>query len=130
MKHNNAKNEMMEDLDHVMGLLISLRTVETSPLSSNHWVNPYIDHLSNIKYQAMDNQDQCEACDGSGADYPLHAESIHDAEPCPQCKGFGFSSNETAAVILREIAKNLENKGSTRLKNLINELLAKPLYQV
>jgi hypothetical protein len=128
MKHNNSKNEMIEDLDRLMGLLISVRTVETSPLNTNHWVNSYIDRLSIIKFKAIDDKDLCPECDGSGAVYPAYAEVLSDAEPCPCCRAYGFNSNRDFAALMIDLKEDSKNNSS--INKFIQSIMDKPLYSL
>lgn len=51
-----SKESLTDDLNKILGLMISLRTVETSALDTRHWVNDFIDKISNLRNSLVDGQ--------------------------------------------------------------------------
>lgn len=96
------KEIFIDELNHLMGLMIAKRTVETSALEAHsHWVNDYIEKISTIRNNIEDNLDICESCMGDGCDYPKTAETILDAQKCSTCNGHGFMGmNNTQKLLL------------------------------
>lgn len=128
MQFNKIKNELHDDLNHLLGLLITLRQVESTNNLGRHWVNHYIDTFSVIRNKMFADEDECKACNGSGADYPKFAESTIDAIPCEPCHGLGFNSVPEIKQILTDLKNESTANKSTSILTFVNDLLEKKVF--
>lgn len=102
------KEELIDNLNSLIGLLITLRTVETSPLSTNHWVNSYIDSMSNFRNFIEDGLRDCEDC----------------LNGCISCHDIGI--NKQTISELQEELTSLKNQAaschSTSIYNKVSDI--------
>lgn len=96
----NIKETLQNDINHLIGLMITLRTVETSPQHTAHWTNYFIDELSNIRNQMILEEDVCVYCHGVG-EFSF-ARGL-EPELCYECNGNGFTSKDKFLSLLRDI---------------------------
>ena len=129
MTYSKFKETINIEISNLIALLISIKTKQTSPFQNDHWTNFFIDELSKIKYDVLDNQKDCESCSGEGADYPPYAESIYDAVACPVCEGYGFLGRKDLSATLHNLkASSAENNEASVVSKLEN-LLQDPLFK-
>lgn len=107
---NKNKDELLNEINQLIGTMISLRAVEDNTRS--HWVNSHIEQISNLRNQLSNFELECETCQEMGGVYDEFATHLMDGICCPQCQGHGFKTEDLKRAFCALNAES-ENKSKT-----------------